>query len=80
VEAVPRRPRQATRESPLGLTPRQTDVLKLLSEDLTNTEIADRLFISTRTVENHVAAILNKLGASNRTDAVAKARAADEVP
>jgi DNA-binding CsgD family transcriptional regulator len=80
VEAVPRGPSQATRESPLGLTPRQTDVLKLLSEDLTNTEIADRLFISTRTVENHVAAILNKLGASNRTDAVAKARAADVVP
>jgi DNA-binding CsgD family transcriptional regulator len=55
-------------------------VLELLSENLTNAEIADRLFISTRTVDHHVAAILNKLGASNRSDAVAKARAADEVP
>jgi DNA-binding CsgD family transcriptional regulator/tetratricopeptide (TPR) repeat protein len=79
METVPRGPRQATRESPLGLTPRQTDVLELLSEDLTNAEIADQLFISTRTVDHHVAAILNKLGASNRSDAVAKARAADEI-
>ena len=80
VKGIPRRPRPATRQSPLGLTQRQTDVLELLSEDLTNAEIADRLFISTRTVDHHVAAILNKLGASNRSDAVAKAREADEVP
>jgi len=79
VKGIPRRPRQATRESPLGLTQRQTDVLELLSEDLTNAEIADRLFISTRTVDHHVAAILHKLGANNRVDAVAKAREAHEV-
>ena len=40
---------------------RQSDVLHLLTEDLTNSEIADRLFISTRTVDHHVSAILDKL-------------------
>ena len=76
VAGVPRAPRQATRKNLLGLTPRQTEVLELLAEELTNAEIADRLFISTRTVDHHVAAILNKLGANNRGDAVTKAREA----
>jgi DNA-binding NarL/FixJ family response regulator len=40
---------------------------------LTNTEIGDRLFVSTRTVETHVSAILTKLGVSDRTEAVARA-------
>lgn len=70
---VPRGPHRATRESPLGLTPRQTEVLDLLAEGLTNTEIGDRLFVSTRTVETHVSAILTKLGVSDRTEAVARA-------
>ncbi len=75
VEHVPRGPHRATQESPLGLTPRQAEVLELLAEDLTNGEIAERLFLSTRTVEAHVSAILGKLGARDRTEAVAKAGA-----
>jgi DNA-binding CsgD family transcriptional regulator/tetratricopeptide (TPR) repeat protein len=76
VRGVPRGPHRATRENPLGLTSRQTDVLQLLTEDLTNAEIADRLFISTRTVDHHVSAILMKLGATNRSEAAEKAREA----
>jgi DNA-binding NarL/FixJ family response regulator len=71
---VPRGPQRATRDNPLGLTARQADVLMLLTEDLTNAEIADRLFISTRTVDHHVSAILVKLGAANRSEAAERAR------
>lgn len=74
VRGVPRGPQRATRENPLGLTSRQSDVLRLLTEDLTNAEIADRLFISTRTVDHHVSAILMKLGATSRSEAADMAR------
>jgi DNA-binding CsgD family transcriptional regulator len=49
-------------------------VLDLMAQGLTNAEIADRLFISSRTAEHHVAAVLSKLNASSRDDAVAIAR------
>lgn len=78
IKRVPRGPRQATRKSPFGLTPRQNEVLALLDEGLTNEQIADRLFVSVRTVENHVSAILAKLGAASRDQAVAIARQAGE--
>ena len=74
VKGVPRGPQRATRDNPLGLTARQTDVLTLLTEDLTNAEIADRLFISIRTVDHHVSAILAKLGATSRSEAAEMAR------
>ena len=48
-----------------------------LAEGMTNSEIADRLFVSSRTVDHHVSAILGKLGASTRSAAVAAARDAD---
>jgi len=70
----PRGPRPATAAHPAGLTPRQTDVLELLAEGLTNAEIADRLVLSIKTTGHHVSAVLSKLGASNRLQAVAKAR------
>lgn len=56
-----------------GLTPRQTEVLQLLGEDLSNAQIADQLFLSQRTVEHHVAAVMSKLDASSRDEAVEKA-------
>jgi DNA-binding NarL/FixJ family response regulator len=52
-------------------------VLALLVEDLTNAEIADRLVVSTRTVEHHVAAVLRKLGAATRRDAARRATELD---
>ncbi len=74
VRGIPRGPRATTATSPIGLTARQTETLRLLAEDLTNAEIADRLFISPRTVEKHVAAVLEKTGASTRQEAVAVAQ------
>ncbi|MGH2534179.1 MAG: ATP-binding protein [Thermomicrobiales bacterium] len=52
-----------------GLTPRERDVLRLLGEGRSDHEIAAALFISSRTASKHVAAILEKLGAANRTAA-----------
>lgn len=71
---APRGKARSTRDHAAGLTARQADVLDLLADGLTNTEIADRLFVSHRTVENHVAAILMKLDVPNRNAAVETAR------
>ena len=56
------------------LTPREVDVLRLLGEGLTNAQVAERLFISTKTAGNHVSNVLMKLGVSNRSQAAALAR------
>ncbi len=58
------------------LPPRQAEVLDLLAEGLTNKEIAIRLGISPATVKIHVARLQAWLGASNRTDAVMRAKRA----
>ena len=56
------------------LTPRETEILTLIKDGLTNQEIAARLVISLRTVKWHTSNIYGKLGVSNRTRAVALAR------
>jgi DNA-binding CsgD family transcriptional regulator len=70
---VPRGPRPATRENPFGLTAREMEVLASLVEGLNNNAIAKKLSLSTRTVEHHIASILQKLEVSSRNEAVALA-------
>ena len=71
---VPQGRRRTTRENPAGLTARQLDVLALLVQGLANAEIAEKLFLSTRTAEHHVAAVLSKLGAASRQEAARRAQ------
>jgi DNA-binding NarL/FixJ family response regulator len=56
-----------------GLTRREQEVLSLLAEGCSNAQIADRLVISTRTAEHHVAKILSKLDLRSRAEAAAHA-------
>ena len=77
---VPRGPRPRTRQNAAGLTTRELDVLTLLAEGLTNEQLAGRLFLSPKTVDHHVSAILRKLRETNRSAAVAAARREGMLP
>jgi two-component system nitrate/nitrite response regulator NarL len=59
-----------------GLTPREVDVLRLLSGGLSNAVIAERLGVSAKTVRNQVSAVLAKIGVSSRQAAAEWARGA----
>lgn len=65
--------RIADREGRAGLSPREQDVLIMISKGLTNKEIARALLISQFTVRNHINHILEKLQATDRTEALAVA-------
>jgi DNA-binding CsgD family transcriptional regulator/tetratricopeptide (TPR) repeat protein len=71
---VPRGPVTHTRANPAGLTDRQLEVLELLADGLTNAQIAERLVLSVRTVDTHVAAVLHKLSATTRHQAATRYR------
>jgi DNA-binding NarL/FixJ family response regulator len=71
---VPRGPRPSSRAHPSGLTTREAEVLALLAEGLSYTEVAQRLVLSPKTVSHHVSAVLRKLGEPTRTRAVAAAQ------
>jgi DNA-binding NarL/FixJ family response regulator len=70
---LPRGPRPTTRKNPAGLTARELEVLELVSQGLRNSDIAERLFLSEKTVGHHVSAILRKLGVRTRGEAGAEA-------
>ena len=53
------------------LTPRELDVLELVAQGLSNSDIAQRLFLSEHTVHRHLANILRKVNVSSRTEAAA---------
>jgi DNA-binding CsgD family transcriptional regulator/tetratricopeptide (TPR) repeat protein len=72
---VPPGQRETTRGNPAGLTARQVEVLALVVEGLTNAEIAERLVVSQRTAEHHMAAVLTKLGVKTRREAARRASA-----
>jgi len=73
IRSIPVGQRTAARGHPLGLTRREHEVLTLICAGHTNSDIADRLFISAKTVDHHVSAVLAKLGAPTRGAAAARA-------
>jgi len=70
VRGLTRGPRASTSAHPAGLTLRERQILALLSQGLSNVEIACRLARSEKTVEHHVSAVLRKLDAHTRGEAV----------
>jgi DNA-binding CsgD family transcriptional regulator/tetratricopeptide (TPR) repeat protein len=71
--SVGRGPRPSTRDNPANLTAREVEVLGLLAGGLRNGDIAQRLFLSRKTVDHHVSAILRKLDVRTRGEAGAAA-------
>ncbi len=76
IPAVRRGPTTTTRANPAGLTRRESEVLALVGSGLRTAEIADRLFLTPKTVSHHLSAIYAKLGVASRTEA---ARAASRL-
>jgi DNA-binding CsgD family transcriptional regulator/tetratricopeptide (TPR) repeat protein len=73
VRDVPRGAQQRNRQNPAGMTMRQLKVLALVAEGRRNADIARLLFVSEKTVDHHVSAILAKLGVRTRGEAAATA-------
>lgn len=71
---VPRGPRASTAANAAALTGREVEVLQLVAAGLRNAAIAERLVVSTRTVDHHVSSILRKLEAGSRGAAVVEGR------
>ena len=69
-----------TRVSQLGITPRELEILGLISTGLSNREIAGRLFVSENTVKTHSSRLFDKLGAKRRTQAVQIGKTARLIP
>jgi DNA-binding CsgD family transcriptional regulator len=74
---IPRGPRPATQAHPARLTQREAEILALIGEGHRNAEIAERLYLSPRTVAHHISSILAKLGVHSRTEAIREAARLD---
>ena len=70
IERFTHRPAATTAKLPADLTARETEVLRLLAEGLSNAEIAEQLFVGDATVKTHVARVLAKCGVRDRVQAV----------
>ena len=73
ISRIPRGPSDTARANPYGLTGRQLEILALLPGGMTNAEIAAHLVLSVRTVDHHVAAVLDKLQVRTRREAAVRA-------
>jgi DNA-binding CsgD family transcriptional regulator/tetratricopeptide (TPR) repeat protein len=71
--SIPRGPTRQTLSNPAGLTSRQLGVLRLIADGRSNSQIAEELFISKKTVEHHVSAIYSKLAVTSRPEAMVAA-------
>lgn len=80
ITAVPRGPRPSTSANPAGLTQREQEVLALVGNGLTNTQIAARLFLSEKTVERHLGGVFAKLNVATRGEAVRAAVRIGAIP
>jgi DNA-binding CsgD family transcriptional regulator len=80
ITGVPRGARRPTAAHPAGLTARQAEILAMLTEGLSNPDIAVALTLSRKTVEHHISALLDKLGAASRGQAIAIAHRRNLVP
>ena len=72
---VPRGRRPRTRDTPAGLTARELEVLALLADGLRAAQIAERLFVSAKTVDHHVSVLLRKLAVRSRGEGQRRGRA-----
>jgi DNA-binding CsgD family transcriptional regulator len=73
IKKIPRGLRESTKTNPAKLTNRELDVLQLLQKSIHNKDIAETLFISSKTVDHHVSSILFKLDVNSRSNAVSEA-------
>jgi DNA-binding CsgD family transcriptional regulator/tetratricopeptide (TPR) repeat protein len=73
MHGIPRGPRASTRESAFGLTSRELEVLACVTQGSSSIAIAQRLSLSSRTVDHHIASILRKTGTQSRGEAAALA-------
>jgi DNA-binding CsgD family transcriptional regulator len=80
VRGIPRGPNETTRANPAGLTTKESEILALLAHGSSNAQLARHLHRSTKTIDHHVSAILEKLGVRSRTEAVAAAFALGVIP
>jgi ATP/maltotriose-dependent transcriptional regulator MalT len=80
VTSVPRGPNTSTAANPARLTQRELEVLGLVAAELSNMEIAERLFLSDKTVERHLSSVFAKLDVASRGEAVREARRRGALP
>jgi DNA-binding CsgD family transcriptional regulator len=76
-KGIPRGVHESTKRNPAFLTKRELDVLQLLKKGIQNKEIADILYISAKTVDNHISSIFFKLNVNSRLKAVQEAAKLD---